>query len=110
MSLGAAMMGAETRYAVRYNPGVFEAVAARRGMDVQPCMIAHPTAPIGSWLLVEGKVRLKCQMVDVSAPQDRARHIRLKRIEVDPKSGALLCGAEWQGKASECKVLVKSYG
>lgn len=109
LSLGAALVGADVRYAVRYSPGVFERVAAHRGMAVQSCMVAHPTAPIGAWLLVEGKARLRCQVVDTSQPKDRPRHIRLRRIEVDPASGARLCGARWQGKASECRVLVR-YG
>lgn len=101
------MVGADVRYAVRYAPGLFEQVARNRGMQPVACMVAHPTAPIGTWLLIEGKARLRCQVVDTSAPQDKARHIRLRRIEVDPESGAVLCGAQWQGKASECQVLVK---
>ena len=107
VSMGAAMVGADVRSVVRYDPGVFEQVAARRGMAAQSCMVAHPTAPIGSWLLVEGKARLRCQVVDTSAPADRARHIRLRRIEVDPASGAKLCGARWTGNARECKVKVR---
>lgn len=106
LALGAALVGADTRFAVRYAPGVFEQVAARRGMQPVACMVAHPTAPLGSWLLVEGRVRLRCQVVDVSAPQDKARHIRLRRIEVDPKSGAKLCGETWQGNPKECTVFV----
>lgn len=101
------MTGADVRYAVRYAPGVFETVARNRGMAPQACMVAHPTVPIGTWLLIEGKARLRCQVVDTSAPQDRARHIRLRRIEVDPVSGAALCGAQWRGKASECMVRVQ---
>lgn len=107
LAMGAAMTGADIRFAVRYSPGLMEQVARNRGMEPQACMVAHPTEPIGAWLLVEGKTRLRCQVVDTSAPADRARHIRLKRIEVDPKSGAQLCGARWQGKASECRVLVR---
>lgn len=103
------MVGAETRYAVRYAPGVFEQVARNRGMEPAPCMVASPVHPLGAWLLVEGRTgrRLRCKVVDVSAPADRQRHIRLHRIEVDPRSGAILCGAQWQGRAAECPVKVK---
>ena len=109
LSLGAAMTGAETRYAVRYAPGVFEMVARNRGMTVERCMVASPVHPLGAWVYVQGQtgVRLRCKVLDVSAPQDRPRHIRQRRIEVDPHSGALLCGRQWEGKASECKVKVQ---
>lgn len=110
LALGAALVGADVRYAVRYAPGIFEQVAERRGIEPVSCMVAHPTEPIGTWLIVEGVrtgVRLRCRVLDVSAPADRARHIRLKRIEVDPASGAKLCGAQWHGKASECMVRVR---
>lgn len=106
LSLGAALTGADVRWAVRYSPGLMEQVARNRGMQPTACMVAHPTAPLGSWLIVAGQARLRCQVVDTSAPQDKARHIRLRRIEVDPASGARLCGVRWQGKASECMVRV----
>lgn len=84
-------------------------VARNRNMPIENCMVASPVHPLGQWLLVEGRAgrRLRCKVVDVSAPQDRARHIRTKRIEVDPASGAILCGQSWQGRAVECPVRVK---
>lgn len=109
LSVGASMTGADTRFAVRYAPGVFERVAANRGMAIERCMVASPIHPLGAWLVVEGPTgaRLRCKVLDVSAPQDRAGHIKRRIIEVDPRSGALLCGAQWRGKASECKVRVR---
>ena len=109
LSLGAGMFDSDVRFAGRYSPGGFERVAARRGMPVERCMVAHPTAALGTWLLVEGPTskRLRCKVLDVSAPADKARHIRLKRIEVDPQSGALLCGSAWQGNPRECPVRVR---
>lgn len=103
------MTGAETRWAVRYAPGVFEQVARNRGMAVERCMVASPVHSLGAWLYVEGRTgaRLRCKVLDTSKPQDRPRHIRMRTIELDPKSGAILCGIRWQGKASECRVFVK---
>lgn len=102
------MAQTDTRYAVRYAPGVFERVAQARGMSIEACMVASPIHPLGAWLIVEGPTgaRLRCRVLDVSAPQDKARHIRLRRIEVDPASGRRLCGAQWQGRAVECPVKV----
>lgn len=93
-------------YLVRYSPGVMERVSERRGMPIVPCMVASPTHTLGTWLTIEGPTgaRLRCRVTDVSAPKDRARHIRLKRLEVDYRSGQLLCSSKWQGKASECPV------
>lgn len=103
------MVGADTRYAVRYAPGVFEMVARNRGMHIERCMVASPVHPLGAWLLVEGRTgrRLRCRVLDVSAPHDRAGHIKRRIIEVDPQSGAILCGTQWQGNARECTVRVK---
>lgn len=108
-ALGVGMTHADTRYAVRYAPGVFEMVARNRGMAVERCMVASPVHPLGAWLLVEGREgrRLRCKVVDVSAPRDRARHIKRRIIEVDPASGAVLCGKQWKGRAVECPVKVK---
>lgn len=109
VSVGAGMMSAETRYAVRYNEGVFERVAKNRGMQVERCMVASPVHALGTWLLLEGRGgRLRCKVLDVSAPQDRARHIRLRTIEVDYLSGFVLCGKQWKGRAVECPVKVRT--
>lgn len=108
-AMGVGMVGSSTHYAVRYAPGVFEQVARNRGMAVEACMVASPTADLGTWLLVEGPTgkRLRCKVLDVSQPVDRPRHVALRRIEVDPLSGAILCGPHWQGRAVECPVQVK---
>jgi hypothetical protein len=110
LTLGAASLGWEVRYAVRYDAGLFERVAARRHLAPAPCMAAHPTVPLGAWLLVEGRegVRLRCKVVDTSEAADRALHMAMRIIEVDPASGAQLCGVGWQGNASECPVKVTS--
>lgn len=99
-------------YAVRYAPGLMERVSERRGMEVVGCMVASPTHPLGAWLTITGPTgtRLRCRVTDTSQPRDRARHIRTKRIEVDYKSGFVLCGQQWQGKASECPVSIDDDG
>lgn len=110
LALGAAMAGADVRYAVRYDPGSMERVSANRNMPIVGCMLAHPTLDLGVWVLVEGAqtgVRRRCRVTDTSQPQDKARHIRTRLIELDDASARAICPRGWQGKRSECKVLVR---
>jgi hypothetical protein len=71
-------------------------VADRRGMERTSCMVSSPTEPLGSWLWVYGENTGKlrhCQVVDVSAPKDRARHLRLRRlVEIAGELEQALCG------------------
>ena len=97
----------ETRFAVRYAPGVMERVSRNRKLPIVDCMLAHPTLPLGQWVWIEGQTTgagRRCRVTDVSHPRDKARHIRTKRIELDYTSSAALCGAKWKGKATECPV------
>jgi hypothetical protein len=110
LTLGVAMAGADSRWAVRYNPNVMERVAHVRRMEVVPCMAAHPTYPLGTWLLIEGVdtgIREACRVTDVSHPRDRARHIRTRRIELSYAASLRICKRGWSGAARDCKVLVR---
>lgn len=81
-----------------------EEVAVRRGMAVASCMVAHPTAPIGTWLVVRGRTVLRCRVVDTSQPVDRARHIRTGLVELDYVSARAICPRGWTGASRECGI------
>lgn len=113
LSLGAAMVGADVGYAVRYAPGRMGRTADIRGIARQGCMVAWTHAmdrDIGeTWLTVDGPAgRRRCLVVDLPQPRDRPGLVKRNVIvELDFESGRIVCGARWQGKASECKVLVR---
>lgn len=106
LALGA---GGDTRWAVRYDPGGMARVAQRRHLPITPCMFAHPTLPIGTRVRIlglrTGHAEL-CDQVDTSEAIDRARHIRLKRIELGYDEALRICGKSWGGAAVECPVSV----
>lgn len=93
-------------YAVRYDPGVFAEVADNRGMSFVPCMAAHHSLPLGTWIEAEGPGgRIVARITDTSAPEDRERHKRLKRMEFSYACSLDLCPAGWQGAAVECPIV-----
>ena len=98
----------EHAYAPHYAKGVMERVSHNRNMPVVPCMIASPTLPIGAWVWVYGKgtgALQHCRVTDTSAPRDKARHIRLKRVELSYSAAQVLCST-MRGKPEECEILV----
>lgn len=110
----------EIRYAVYYNPGRMEGVAVYRGLSITPCMFAHPTLPIGTRARIRGlrtnhselcDQRDTSQNVDTtgrgSAESDRARHIRLSRVELGFAEAHRICPRGWQGAAKECAVVFR---
>lgn len=110
----------ELRYAVRYDPELMAAMASKRGVVTSECYFAHPTLPIGSQAWIRG-VRTGheelCVQADTSqhtdtsgrhsAESDRARHIRLRRIELGYDEARRICPQGWQGKATECAVVFR---
>lgn len=114
LSLGAAMVGADTGYAVRYAPNRMERTAAIRQIVQQACMVAWTAATdadIGeTWLTVQGPAgRRRCLVVDLPQARDKPSLVRRDiLVELDYESGRAICGAQWRGKASECRVLVQS--
>jgi len=111
--------GGDLRFAVRYDPDLMESMALKRGIPIERCLFAHPTLPIGTRARIlglrTGHAEL-CTQADTSQDRDttgrnsgesdRARHIRLKRIELGYDESFRICGARWQGAAKECPVRV----
>jgi len=106
LALGA---GGDLRFAVRYDPGLMEHMAVKRGLSAAGCHFAHPTLPIGTRVRILG-IRTGhaeiCTQADTSEAIDRARHIRLKRIELGYNEALRICGKGWGGTAKECPVRV----
>jgi hypothetical protein len=101
--------GYQERLAVRYDPDLMEGIARARGLPITPCLFAHPTLPLGTRARILG-VRTGhaewCDQADTSEDVDRARHIRLRRIELSYAASLRICGAQWGGAAVECPVRV----
>mgnify|MGYP000996610000 CR=1 FL=1 len=98
-------------YAPRYSPGLMERVSRNRALEPVPCMVSSPIYPVGTWLYVwshNQKVLRACRVTDVSAPNDRARHIRTRRIvELGYDEAISICGAEHINDRPEaCPVTV----
>jgi hypothetical protein len=93
-----------------YDKGVMELVSRNRDMPVVPCMIASPTIPIGEWVWVWGrntKVLRHCRITDTSEARDKARHIRLRRVELSYEAARALCGAAaMQEPPSGCPIII----
>ena len=78
-------------------------------MPVVDCMISSPTKKLGTWVYVRGKntgKTLYCRVTDVSAPKDKARHIRNGLVaELDYDSTSIICGST-KLRNDECPVTV----
>jgi hypothetical protein len=99
--------------APHYGIGVMEKVSRKRKLPLVDCMVSSPTEKIGTWMLVtsrkNGHQRL-CRVTDVSAPKDKARHIRTGRvIELDWLSAKDLCDLRSVGQEPprKCPVIVE---
>ncbi len=98
-------------WAPRYSKNVMERVADNRGLARTRCMISSPIHPVGTWLMVYGPnthTLLRCKVVDVSAPKDKARHIRTRRVaELSYPAAQAICGARHMADPpTSCPVLV----
>jgi hypothetical protein len=93
-----------------YAKGVMERVARNRDMPIVPCMIASPTIPIGSWVWVYGRntgVLRWCRVTDTSAKRDKARHIRMRRVELSWEAALSLCGRRaMKDRPERCPIVV----
>jgi len=108
-----ALLGGEMveGYAPRYSPGVMERVARTRDLPLVGCMVSSPTYPIGTWLYLYGtntRTLRYCRVTDVSAPKDRARHLRTRRVvELGYTEAQALCGeAAMDDPPTACPVVV----
>lgn len=111
--------GWERRITAHYTERAMTTVLRNRQADYEQgkgpfippasCYMAHPTAPLGTWMQIKG-VRtgrvLRCVVADTSRDVDRARHIRTRLIEVDWGSALLLCGSR-SLRNDECPTLVR---
>ena len=79
-------------------------------MPVVPCMVASPTLPIGSWIWIWGPnthTLRHCRVTDTSEDRDRARHIRMRRVELGHSEAISLCGrAAMRDRPEQCKIIV----
>lgn len=96
-------------YAARYRPGMMQRVGRNRGMSAN-CMVAHTYHGLGTWVVVRG-VRLgrslRCLVVDVPAPRDRASIIRRNIIvELSHEDSRYICGSTKQ-PPSYCEVVTE---
>lgn len=93
---------ARSGFAAHYNVGLMERVSDNRKLPRVGCMISNDHHPIGSWVIVVShkyEHALLCRVTDVSAPRDRARHIRQRLIaELDFPSAKILCNIHRVGE------------
>lgn len=84
-------------------------VARNRDMVPVSCMVSRPRGPLGGWVWVYGvntQALRRCQIVDVSAPRDLARHIRLKRVvEISYENTRELCGRTDE-RVIDCPIVI----
>lgn len=101
--------------APRYSPKLMAKVSARRGLPVVGCMVSSPYWKVGTWVYVYGYNTNQleyCRVTDVSAPKDRARHLRTGRVaELGYEEARRLCGAKHlNDPPSKCPILVFRLG
>lgn len=80
-------------------------------MPIADCMISSPVLPLGTKVTVYGentRRALECVVTDVSAPKDKARHLRTKRvIELGYASAEAICGKEhMRDPPTKCPVTI----
>lgn len=100
-------------YATHYAPGLFARVAHSRGLPAADCHIASDWHLLGSRVLVVGQrtgVARVAQVSDVSAPEDRARHMRNGLFELSYQCARAVCGAAFGGPWRWCPVVVRAVG
>ena len=111
----ASLMGWQVQegFAPRYAPHLMAHVASRRGMRPAACMVSSPVLPVGRWEYIYGVntgALRHCLIVDVSAPKDRHRHIKTRRIaEIAFEDARDLCGHTTEPVES-CPIIVISKG
>jgi hypothetical protein len=98
-------------YATHYDLGLFEQVRRNRGLPRADCYTSSDWHELGSFVEIEGLrtgVRRVCQVTDVSASPDRARHMRVGLVELDYQSARALCGRAFRSRWRECPVVVRT--
>lgn len=98
-------------FATHYAPGLFARVARNRGLPPADCHIASDWHPLGTFVEVEGTrtgVTRIAQVSDVSAPKDRARHMRDGLVELSYRCAQRVCGKWFAGPWRWCPVRVQA--
>ena len=104
-----AILGGEIHegYAPHYARNLMDRVAAHRGLGLSACMVSSPRYTVGAWVWVWGvntRTLRHCQVVDVSHPRDKARHLRTGReVELSYEVALDLCGN--LGRPTDCPVI-----
>lgn len=106
--------GWEEGWAVRYDAGIMEAVAHKRGIAEQPHMLAWSQATdadIGkTWLYVIGPAGSgRFLVVDLPRPgKDKQALIRRDiAVELGYANREEICGPHWSGRAIDCRVRIQ---
>ena len=70
-------------------------------------MVSDDRTPLGAFLWVRGQTGrlLWCQVTDVSATEDRTRHVRVGLIELDWASARAMC-VDFAGPWRDCPVWI----
>lgn len=103
-------------YAPHYGIGTMERVAHNRELPIVNCMVSSPYETIGTWVSVHSdkyNITKRCRVTDVSAPKDKARHIKKHwAVELDWKSAKELCNLRYVGEKppKACPVTVITLG
>ena len=108
-----ALLGGEeiSGYAPRYSPGLMERVSRNRDLAPVECMVSSPVYPVDTWVWIWSKNRFtlhRCRVTDVSAAEDRARHLRTQRVaELGYEEARRICGEEHlQDRPEQCPIIV----
>lgn len=99
-------------YATHYAAGLFEKVRLARALPPAGCYTSSDWHELGSFVEVRGlrtEVIRRCEVADISAPADRARHMRDGLVELDYASAQAICGKWWSGPWRQCPVVVRAY-
>lgn len=98
-------------YAPYYAKGVMDTVLINRGLKPASCNISSAYYNIGTWVWVWSAKTFqlrKCRISDVSAPIDKQRHRRTKRIiEFSYEDAVVFCGKKaMKNGPKDCPVTV----
>lgn len=98
--------GWEAGHATRYSEGLMHTAARNHRLAMADCMVSDDVAPLGAFIWIRSRgtgALLHCQVSDLSAPQDRKRHMLAGLVELDYSSSQRMC-VDFDGPWRACKV------